>query len=68
MLDIGDDPLVLNHLTGKVHRYCGISMDGLIPCECELIDELKDTDHLVYINRRVYEESIWVPADCMAEE
>jgi len=68
MVNIGDDPLVLNQLTGKVHRYAGISMDGLIPCECEMVHEFRETDHLVYINRRVYEESIWEPADCMSQE
>lgn len=68
MVNIGDDPLVLNQLTGKVHCYKGVTMDGLMTCGCGLVDELKDTKHLLFINERIYEESIWEPADCMSEE
>ena len=68
MVDIGKDTLILNRLTGKVHSYKGVTMDGLMSCGCDMVDELKDTEHLLFINERIYEESIWEPADCMSEE
>ena len=63
-----DEILLLNRLTGRVHRYDGVMPWGPIVCDCDRLEAAYEADEIVVIDRPDLEVSIWEEAPCLSED
>lgn len=64
-----EEIVLLNELTGKVHKCNGHSLrQSFDICDCESMEIAKIRDKITYLEQIKIEDTIWEKADCLNEE